>query len=404
MELTGIKIGRSPVAPDRVRLVGTVVYHDSPGQPEEYWFDVPEKYAGELSQSGNPWLTALIPLAVTLGEPLCLGLPVDRTLLVNVAELQEIWKCWYPHLSIVPVQAAIASPARPDRPGRTAAFFSGGVDSFFTALRHGNEKERGLRGRIDDLLCVWGFDVPLENGDAFRRMRDCLAVAANELGSELIDVATNLRATRWQEADWSHHSHGCALAAVGLSLEQRYGQVLIAASDTYSNLYPWGSHALTDPLLSTSRTRISHDGAGATRLTKTEYVARSAVAVRSLRVCWRLRSDENCGCCEKCWRLILSLELLGVLDRCVTLRGATVDLRAISRIYLRPDLVHDYRELQALARGAGRVDIALAIERSIKRSARIAGWLKLAGSLRTKRLAWRCAGPLERMVLARCIT
>jgi len=102
---------------------------------------------------------------------------------------------------------------------------------------------------------------------------------------------------------------------------------------------------------------------------------------------------------------MLSLELFGALARCGTFRGVQrADLRAISRIYLKQDLIHDYREMQARARGLGRKDADAAIERSLKRSARLARWLKLAAYLRTRRVAWRCARPLERMVLARSIT
>jgi hypothetical protein len=404
MELTGIQTERSPLAPDRVRLIGRVAYDDRQARPEEYWFDVPEAYAGSLSGWGNPWLACLLPLAVTLGEPLRLCLPVDRALFVNVDELQQIWKCWYPRLSVVPVEAEAPEPETRERPDRTAAFFSGGVDSFFTVLRHGQDTGSPSRVRIDELLCVWGFDVPLENADAFRRMRGWLGKTADDLGRPLVDVATNLRTTRWQEADWAHLSHGCALASVGLALERRYGQVLIASSDDYLHLHPWGSHALTDPLLSTSRTRIRHDGAGFSRLPKTELVARSDVALQTLRVCWKSRSDENCRVCEKCWRTMLSLELFGVLDRCPTFRGARMDPAVIPRIYIKPEVVGEYRELQARALREGRKDIARAIERSFRRSARIARGLKVADYLRTKRFCWRGATRLERLLLARCLT
>jgi len=404
MELTGIRIEPSPRAPDRVRLVGTVAYDDRPGAPEEYWFEVADTHAASLSQSANPWLVALIPLAVTLGEPLRLALPVDRTLLDNVHALQEVWRCWYPRLSVVDVEAPVAGPASPGASARTAAFFSGGVDSFFTVLRR-DQSTGFLRDRIDDLLCVWGFDVPLDNGGAFTRIHDRLQGAADGLGRTLVDVATNLRITRWRETDWAHVSHGCALAAVALCLEPRYRQVLIAASDDYWHLHPWGTHALTDPLLSTSHTAVRHDGAGFTRLMKTEIVAGSDVAMRTLRVCWKSRSDENCGRCEKCYRTMLSLELYGALSRCATFGGATrVDLRAISRLYLEHELWHDYREIQAFARRRGQGVAAAAIERSLRRSARIARGLAVAGFLRGKRVCWRMAKPLERLLLARSIT
>ncbi len=255
MQLKSRDIAPSPVAPDRVRLSGEVTYDRGPIRSEVYWFDVPERYAASLSVSGNPWLVCLIPLAVTLGEPLRICEPVDRRLLENVAELMRIWKCWYPHLHVVPLEAESVESSEPTIARKIGAFFSGGVDSFFTALWHADRSESAARVRIDDLLTVWGFDVPLANVDAFRRMRDVLRRAAEDLGIELIDVATNVRDTRWQQTDWTYLSHNCALGGVALALEGRYRKMLMASTGGYRDLLPWGSHVLTDPLLSTSMNR-----------------------------------------------------------------------------------------------------------------------------------------------------
>ena len=53
-----------------------------------------------------------------------------------------------------------------------------------------------------------GFDIPLDHDDAFARLRSRHEVVAQELGKALIDVATNLRSTRWRAAQWSYLAHG----------------------------------------------------------------------------------------------------------------------------------------------------------------------------------------------------
>jgi hypothetical protein len=316
----------------------------------------------------------------------------------------HIWKCWYPNLHVVPVEAETVENNHPEAAVRTGAFFSGGVDSFFTVLRHSNGSDFPRRTHIDDLLCVWGFDVSLENAEAFRRMRDVLRSAASELGKELLDVATNLRETRWQQTDWGYLSHGAAFASVALALEGRYAQVLLASSVGYGDLTPWGSHVVTDPLLSTGHTKIVHDGAAFSRLQKTELVARSPVAMRSLRVCWRSGSDENCSACEKCYRTMLTLELLGTLDRCTAFKKGSVDVAAIRNIYVTPAVSRDYRDLLKLAPEKARQDIGRAIERAFASSARQSRYLGAIRALRSKRFVWRWAGPLERALLARYVT
>lgn len=405
MDLKRVFIERSPSVANRVRLCGEVAYTDWSIRTEVYWFEVSEKYAEYLSQSGNPWLACLLPLALTVGEPLRISRPIDRVLFENVQELIRIWKCWYPHLHSVAIEAEGFNAAGQSKPPKTGAFFSGGVDSFFTILRNDDGSESFKKNPVDELLCVWGFDVPLQNAEAFKRMRNVLSRAASDLGKELIDIATNLRDTAWGRTDWGRLSHGCALASVALALEPRYRQVMVASSDDYRELSPWGSHVLTDPLLSTGTLKIIHDGAGYSRLEKTERVAKSDVALRSLRVCWRSRSDVNCGTCEKCLRTILTLELIGALDRCAAFSGARVNVAYVKRVYIAEANLHlYYQDIRAFAVQKGRKDIAKAIDQCVKGSTRLTRWLGVVRSMATKRVLWRFAEPLQRAMLARYVS
>jgi hypothetical protein len=236
------------------------------------------------------------------------------------------------------------------------------------------------------MLSVWGFDVPLRHREAIARLRTRFQGVASDLGKDFVDVSTNLRCTRWSETDWPYLAHGCALAAVGLALERRYDRVLIAATGGYRDLHPWGSHPLTDPLLSTTSTTLVHDGAGFTRVQKTELLVTSEVARGALRVCWRSESDENCGECNKCYRTALILELLGALGRCSTFPNEPVDLGRAGRVYCaQPWDFREFRDIRALALRVGRPDIAKAATRSMQRSPRLMRRLALARALRGRR-------------------
>ena len=129
---------------------------------------------------------------------------------------------------------------------------------------------------------------------------------------------------------------------------------------------------MTDPLLSTSATTVVHDGAEATRVEKTRAVAESALALRSLRVCWRSRSDHNCGDCEKCYRTMTTLSLLGALNKCSTFPAGSFDPRRIDRIFCRSDgAVAFMREIRELADAKGQMAVVRAIDRSFARSRRL---------------------------------
>lgn len=371
MEVKEIGACRSPRGRDLVRLRAEVCY-DGPGQQsEEYWFDVHETHAAELSDSGNPWLVCLLPLAATLGEPLRVAWPVDRPLLENASRVMSIWQAWYPQLAVVPLEAEPADHTPSPSPSRNAALFSGGVDSFFTALRPREHAQPMERTPVDDLITVWGFDIRLERLDACARLRVRHGQVARQLGKGFVEVATNLRSTRWNSADWPHVAHGCALASVALVLEKRFRTVLIAGGGGYRGLHPWGSHVITDPLLSTCRTAVVYDGAAFLRTEKLDFLAGYPVALQALRVCYESWSDENCGACNKCRRTMLTLALLDVLEQCPTFPRSTIDLDEIARM----DCSHfaDFREfedIRRLALARGRLDVVRVLDHSMRRSRR----------------------------------
>ena len=372
MELVAVRVARSPSGRARVRLEGDVSYDDRPGKVETWWFEYPERYAEALSATGNPWLACLLPLAVTRGEALRIRLPVDPRLLANASRLMAIWSGWYPELRPVPLEAD-ASPSRPE-PGVRAsgAFFSGGVDSFYMVLRDRNGARPPEVPPIEKLLLVQGFDIPVADDAEFGRLKDSLSRAADELGLELVDVATNLRAVRFREAAWGRLSHGSALASVGLAAERGFRSLCIAATHYDGPVKPWGSQPETDPLLSTENMRVFHVGLLIPRREKTEYISRFDVALRHLHVCYRLRSAENCCDCEKCVLAILNLEVLGALDRCPPLRRKPLDLsRVRKRVVGSRPYVRLYRDLETHARAAGRLDVADAIAASLLRSRRL---------------------------------
>ena len=366
MELVSVRIEESPHVAGRVRLVGDVAYDDRPGT-EAYWFEVDEEYAGALSLSGSPWLACLLPLAVTLGQKLRLGAPVDPLLAANAPRLMETWKTWYrkrfPHLRVVAIEAEFEKSPPVPVASETGAFFSGGIDSFFTILCNAEHEDRSAFPRIDRLLWVGGFDLPIGSPEEeFVRLRARLADAARGLGLGFLDVRTNLRTTRFREASWGHVAHGCALASVALALESQFRAVYIAASYETGLLRPWGTHPDTDPLLSTRSTRFIHDGLGARRCEKTERVSRSDVAMRSLHVCFRSGTADNCCDCRKCLLAMLTLEVTGAMPRC-SVFPRRLNLDRVRRVYLRgPYYWRLYSDVLDRARAAGRTDIAKAIE------------------------------------------
>ncbi len=407
LTLADAAVHDSPDRPGWARLTARL-HSDVDGHEEPLWIDVAPADAPGLRVSGDPFLAWLAPLAATRGEALRLEVPVDAQLLVQLREVLRVWHAWYPHLPVVDMTApsvdraesAVASelPACPAR--RTASMFTGGVDSFFTVLRHNAGEGTPATLPIDDLLYVHGFDVPLANHAAARRIQSSLQQAADALGKKFVPVATNLRDSSVGAANWGWLSHGAALAGVAHALSGAYHTMLLGSTAGYGDLHFWGSHPITDPLFSSSRLAFVHDGAAFMRVQKTEYVVRWRVALQHLRVCWQSAAGDNCGTCNKCIRTMLSLEALGVLDQCATFSRGQLDLRRAAHVYCRHN--YDYRHfgyIRDLAVRAQRPDIAAVAESSLAGSRRLAERLALARRLRDHRIVGRWAPAWERWLL-----
>ena len=367
MRLLRIDIGRSPERPASTRLSGVVRYDDPRGGPAEetYWYDVPDAFASSISDSGNPWLAGLLPVAVALGEPLVLTRPVDPLLLDNAPEQMRVWQFWSPGRKPVAIEAdVLEATGWPGGASRTASFFSGGIDSFHTALvpRH---------VPVDDLLLVLGtFDLVSGHAASYERVRAKMQVAADAIGKMLVPVTTNQMKTRMAASDPKHLAGGSMLAAVALALERRYARVMTSAAADPRGFDSTTGHPYLTALRSTRRTRFVEEGFGCSRVAKTEVVARSSAALAALRVCFMSGDETNCGECVKCLRTMVALEALGVLGGAPFGRTSLPASR-VARVTVVDERERSYfEELPPFCRRHGRADLAEAVEHALARSRR----------------------------------
>ena len=308
-------------------------YDGQPIAPFDLWYRFPAQYQEALtSHNGDPFLAALLVPAMTLGERLEIPAPVSPVLLRALPEMQAILHRFDPRQRRIEV----AAPAR-ERPlaanetaGGVGLFFSLGVDSFYSLLKNQRDHPRDVE-TISHLIAVHGMDVghegwdervPPAMGENWRRV-------ARESGTALLPVTTNLRVVLEPLALWTM-THGAALASIALALGSVFRAVRIAASTTYDQLYPWGSHPLLDPLWSTEAVRFIHDGCELDRIDKTALVAQSQLALDTLRVCSGMTPGYNCGRCVKCLPTMIDLLQLGALNRCRTLPHA-IDAEELRR-------------------------------------------------------------------------
>lgn len=367
----------------------------------DVWYEVPEDRGMHADASGNPWLVALLPYALHSGEGIDLDLPVDSLLLENAKGLAEVWRTWYPELR--PVEISAAQTAATAGSGRVAQFFSGGVDSWFTLLRH-TESAVGFPqvGQVDDLVTVWGFDIPIEAPQEFACLSSMIARVAQMYGKRHVVVATNLRSRRdaaWTRAwgpGWGRLSHGAGLASSLLLMESCYRCALIPGSATAGGTLHWGAHPLTDPLFSTSSLAFRHDHVAYGRAAKIERLSLSPAALAYLKVCYAQGRAGNCSRCPKCHRTLMCLDALGALGQASSFEvGTYLRNRSAPMLALTDSDRILIEDMAGLARRAGRVDIEAILADSLIRSKRLAA---IVPPLR--RMSWRL-GELAGRLLSR---
>lgn len=317
-------------------------------------------HEGALANRADPFIAAALLPAMRLGQPLQVAGAVSPQLLNALPTIQQVFHCWDSHLHPVPVQIEAENIPQYAGDRGVACFFSGGIDSYYTALKHLDE--------IDACVFVHGFDIAIEDREIREEVSRSLAEASAELGKPLLQVKTNIRAFLREHVSWDM-AHGAAAASVALVLAPLFRRVYIASSFTFAELIPWGSHPLVDPLWSTEDLSLVHDGCEATRADKTSRIARIQSALSHLRVCQNNRGGVmNCGRCGKCLRAMIALQLAGALERS-TVFSQTLEPNAVAQMDLTEESVRKIAEslLKELEVRGSYPDIAEALSVALER-------------------------------------
>jgi bacterioferritin-associated ferredoxin len=141
------------------------------------------------------------------------------------------------------------------------------------------------------------------------------------------------------------------------------------------------------------------------RVEKTEFIAQHPSVLKYLRVCYRDPAGGNCGKCNKCYRTMLALDALGALEGSDAFPPGSLDFVRAERVYTPNNYdVREFRYILDLASRVGRSDIARAVNRTLRRSARRKWLVARVRALRSSPVVWRWAVQWERRLLREWIT
>ncbi|MFM7182676.1 MAG: hypothetical protein ACKO2G_14590 [Verrucomicrobiales bacterium] len=243
-----------------------------------------------------------------------------------------------------------------------AAFFSGGVDSFYTLVAR--------QGQLADVVFLTGFDIePVMT--AHSRLADkAIHAAARMFGVGVVHVETNVRALRHYALDWVYMG-GAVLAGTALLLRGLYQRVHVASDSTWKGCLPAHEHPVMHNLWRLPGFRMRCDMVSIPRVERVRLLGMAMPgALAHLRVCWdMLPFHLNCGKCEKCQRTLAALEVFGFRQQAApAFESSDLDWEMISS--LRPDSMRRpyWQEITDAARQLGRRDISDPLDEMLKAS------------------------------------
>jgi hypothetical protein len=302
--------------------VRATVDWESPGiAADELIYTYRSMPPGSISAPGDVVLAAVLFPAMRLGAPLIVDAPVSKRLLAGVRVIVDICSGWAPLLQHIPIEAPVVERSNQGG-GGVGQLFSCGVDSFYSLLR-----QRADHDAVTTLVTIHGYDMKPADTEGFAFVRARAERVAAELGKELLFVETNLGEIGKKFIS-SAFLQGGLLASCVLGLGGVLRKCYEASTMAYRHLAPWGSHPFIDPLWSTESLELVHDGAELARHEKVYEIARTPLALETLRVCsYEL---ENCRRCSTCLVTMLALDVAGALKDCPTL-GPSLDLDVLEK-------------------------------------------------------------------------
>lgn len=264
-----------------------------------------------------PFLCNILPIAWLCDASVILD-QCDEDFYESIPEFRKGYAEMYPAISFRGnIRAgSLVKNTLPELKG-SAAFFSGGVDAFFTLLSHMDEKP--------DLMTVWGADIGLDDEEGWENVFSHTKSTAGEAGLDCVTIKTNFRRfIRYPELDrlvsasgdgwWHGFQHGIGLIghAAPYAYQRRRATVYIAASlSADDGMDTCASYPTIDGNVRFFGCEVEHDGFESRRQDKVRFICRYAEEKGRrflLRVCWMESGGANCGRCEKCARTMLAIK------------------------------------------------------------------------------------------------
>ena len=292
-------------------------------------------------------LWTLLPLAMFSGADLRIEGRISERARSAGEKVSNLWEKWNPLLfSRVNISADEVFDARKNG-GRRLMFFSGGVDSTYSAFRDSEERQERR-----DCLIIHGLDYRYDNLTGFENLLTRTKPLRERLFDRTLTSRTNVGDVYFRHYYHRHvaRSFGYYAMFASSALLPDYSEIGIAADlrlDQQIWNEPVGNNTANLSLMKSANADMIPLHDDVTRTEKTAHLLKSDLDISLISICPdKSVQPQNCGRCEKCYRTKVVLYLftgdvpVSFIDRTVDENWAdNVDVERLSQAVFLADIL-----------------------------------------------------------------
>lgn len=291
---------------------------------KKYFRDTPFKIEYPESVESVPDSIAAIPfvcnvLPIIWMTDTVLQIPeLDKTFYGSIPKIKAGYEIMYPEAEFkgsIKVEKIVDNHY--GNTGKSAMFFSGGLDSAQTFISHLEEKPV--------LLAIWGSDIKYDNEEGWKLVEDVIAQTAEKFKVQKAIIHSTFREfddeallnclfSPLLQDDWWHGiKHSLALLGhvAPYAWCHKINTMYIAASFCKADgKVRCASDPTIDNQVRFSDCQVVHDGYEYSRQDKIHNLSEFCKERKEyfpLHVCWQSQEGNNCCECEKCYRTMAGL-------------------------------------------------------------------------------------------------
>lgn len=286
---------------------------------DSFWYEVEERYIEYLCyERTDAFVVNLLLYAMEHDYDIVCEQVMSERLYYQMTEYlipciaQNISK--YHHINIIAERTA----EKLENAGAVGTALSGGVDSFYTILRHLEREDKNF-----NVTHLTFFNAGASGDYGGEKARNLylarikqVEIVAHILNKDLICVDSNIN-------EFLHQKHYDTVTfrtlAMPLALQKLFSKYYFASGFTVKEFDISGKLS-TEPYdllnvhcLETEQLTFYTSGIESSRIQKLEYITDFEITYSFLNVC--VAGEKNCGRCEKCQRTILALWSINKLDK-----------------------------------------------------------------------------------------